>query len=170
MERNTVLDNQSYATSIVVDRTSDEVFKAVNNVRGWWSEEIEGGTEKLNDVFEYHYKDVHYCKMKLEEVVPNKKVVWHVLDNYFNFTRDKTEWKGTRVIFDISEQGDQTELRFTHAGLVPEYECYQICFEAWSNYITHSLRDLIVTGKGEPNPKEGDGFNSQLARKWRLHE
>ena len=34
---------ESYATSFRVDQSPAEVFKAVTNVRGWWSEEIEGG-------------------------------------------------------------------------------------------------------------------------------
>jgi hypothetical protein len=111
-----------FTTTLLVDQTPEEVFNAINNVRGWWSEEIEGDTEKLNDEFAYHYKDIHKCRMKLIEVVPGKKVVWRVLDNYFNFTRDKSEWKGTKISFDIAELGSKTQIRFTHLGLVPEYE------------------------------------------------
>ena len=33
--------------------------------------------------------------MKLIEVVPNKKVVWLVLDNHFNFTEDQSEWRAS---------------------------------------------------------------------------
>ena len=109
----------------MVDQTPKEVFNAINNVRGWWSEEIEGGTDKLNDEFDYHYEDVHSCKMKLIEVIPDKKVVWLVLDNYFNFTKDKSEWKDTKIIFEISKKDNKTQLHFTHQGLVPEYECYE---------------------------------------------
>lgn len=46
------------------------------------------------------------------------------------------------------------QVRFTHAGLVPAYECYDVCSNAWGEYITGSLRKLITTGKGEPNPVE----------------
>ena len=49
-----------FTTSIVVDQTPEEVFNAVTAPRGWWSEEIEGSTENLNDEFNYHYKDVHH--------------------------------------------------------------------------------------------------------------
>ena len=150
-----------FTTTLVVDQTPEDVFNAVNNVRGWWSEEIEGGTEKLNDEFTYHYKDVHISKMKLIEVIPNEKVVWLVMDNHFNFTKDRSEWKGTRISFEISQKDNKTQIRFTHLGLVPEYECYDICRDAWSNYIRNSLRSLITTGEGQPNPKEG-GFNEQL--------
>ena len=93
-----------FTTTLLVDQSPKEVFRAITNVRGWWSEEIEGGTEKLNDEFTYHFEDIHRCKMKLIEVVPDKKVVWLVLDNYFKFTKDKSEWKGTKVIFEISQK------------------------------------------------------------------
>jgi hypothetical protein len=150
-----------FTTTIVVDQTPEKVFNAVINPREWWSEEIEGSTEKLNDEFTHHYKDVHISKMKLIEVIPNKKIVWLVMDNYFQFTKDKSEWTGNKIIFEISEKDNKTQLQFTQLGLVPEYECYDICQNAWSNYINNSLRSLISTGKGQPNPKEG-GFNEQL--------
>jgi len=30
--------------------------------------------------------------MRITELVPEMKVAWLVLDNYFNFIEDKTEW------------------------------------------------------------------------------
>ncbi|HEY5826327.1 MAG TPA: SRPBCC domain-containing protein [Cyclobacteriaceae bacterium] len=150
------MTTSDFTTSILVDQTPKEVFKAITNPRGWWSEEIEGGTEKLNDEFAYHYEDIHLSKMRLIEVVPNKKVVWLVLDNQFKFTKDKNEWKGNKIVFEISEKGNKsdgyrTQLQFTQFGLVPEYECYEVCKEGWTNYIQNSLRSLIATGKGQPN-------------------
>ena len=142
---------KDFTTTILVDNTPAEVFSAINNVREWWSEEIEGLTDKLNSEFDYHYEDVHRCKIKIVELVPNKKIVWSVLDNYFKFTKDKSEWKGTKIIFDIAEKDNKTEMRFTHQGLVPAYECYEICRDAWTGYIQKSLRNLITIGKGQPN-------------------
>jgi len=143
-----------FTTSILVDNSAQEVFNAINNVRGWWSEEIEGCTTNLNDEWNYHYQDVHRCKMKVIELIPNKKVVWLVMDNYFSFTKDKNEWKGNKIIFDITENDGKTQLQFTQDGLVPAYECYDICQNAWSTYVQKSLYNLIVTGKGQPNSKE----------------
>jgi hypothetical protein len=145
------MTTSDFSTSIVVDQTPAEVFNAINNVRGWWSEEIEGNTGKLNDVFNYHFEDLHRCKIKLIELIPDKKVVWHVVENYFKFTEDETEWVDTKVVFEIVQKGSQTQIHFTHVGLVPEYECFDICKDAWSTYINVSLRKLITTGKGEPN-------------------
>lgn len=159
-----------YTSTLLVDESPKEAFKAITNMRGWWSEEIEGVTDKLNEEFFYHYKDIHLTKMKLVELVPEQKVVWLVLDNSFNFIEDKTEWVGTKLIFEISKEGDKTKVKFTHEGLVPQDECFEVCNEAWTNYIQNSLRKLITTGKGEPNPKEGDGFNSKIAEKWKLNK
>ena len=145
------MDTPDFTTTILVDQTPKDAFNAINNVRGWWSEEIEGDTDKVNDEFLYHYEDVHRCKMKLIEVVAGKKVVWLVLNNYFKFTKDKSEWTGTKIIFEIAEKDNKTEMRFTHQGLVPAYECYEICRDAWTGYIQKSLRNFITTGKGQPN-------------------
>lgn len=144
----------NFTTAISVDQTVQEAFNAINNPRRWWSEEIEGSTDKLNDEFKYHFEDVHRCKLKIVESVPGKKVVWLVLENYFKFTKDKSEWIGTKIIFDIAEKENKTLISFTHFGLVPQYECYEICRGAWTNYIHNSLMKLIITGRGEPNGKD----------------
>ena len=148
------MSEQNFTVAFSVDQTPEEVFDAINNVRGWWSGEIIGATDKLGDEFTYHYKDIHRCTMRLTEAVPGKKVVWLVLDNHFNFTQDATEWRGTEIHFDLVRKGDRTEVRFMHLGLVPEYECFDVCSNAWGSYINGSLRNLIATGAGRPNPKE----------------
>lgn len=148
------MNAQNFTTHFSVAQSPEEVFAAINNVRGWWSQAIDGSTDKPGAVFKYHYKDVHRTTFKITEFVPGKKVVWHVLDNHFSFVKDKKEWTGTDVVFEISRKGDKTEVRFTHVGLVPAYECYDVCSNAWGSYITGSLRNLITTGQGQPNPIE----------------
>ncbi len=145
------MSGKNYSTTFAVGQTPEEVFAAINNVRGWWSEEVEGDTDRLGAEFRYHFKDVHRCRMRITALTPGKEVVWRVLDNHFSFTKDKTEWKGTDIRFEISRKGDKTEVRFTHVGLVPEYECYDVCSDAWGTYIKGSLQSLIVKGKGQPN-------------------
>ncbi len=148
------MSDQNYTTSFTVDQSPEDVFAAVNNVRGWWSEEIEGDTDKLGAEFKFHYQDVHRSTHKITEFVPGKKVVWHTTDSRLNSFKDKTEWNGTDVVFEITKKGDKTELRFTHVGLIPAFECYGDCSGAWGFYIDDSLRSLLTTGKGQPNPKE----------------
>lgn len=164
-----MIQNKSFTASIIVDQSPSKAFKSILDFRVWWSEEIEGPTDKLNESFFYHYKDIHLCKIKLIEVIPEKRIVYQVLENEFNFVKDKSEWVNTHLVFELTEEAGKTKLTFTHEGLVPEYECYKVCNDAWSGYIKNSLYNLIVSGKGNPNPKDKDGFNAELAAKWKLN-
>jgi uncharacterized protein YndB with AHSA1/START domain len=140
---------QDFTTVLTVDQTPVEVFAAINDVRGWWMGDIEGSTDQLGDEFTYRYEDVHYSKQKVTEFVPGERVVWHVIDANISSATDKREWIGTDVTFEIAKHGDKTELRFTHVGLVPAYECFESCSNAWGFYVNGSLRSLITTGKGQ---------------------
>jgi len=146
------MENQNFNAVFLFDQSAKEVFDAVTNVRGWWSETVEGGTRNLNDEFVYRYADLHYSKQKLTEVIPNKKVVWLVTDSNLTFVEDKNEWTGTHVIFEITEKAGQTQLSFTHVGLSPQVECYKACSGGWTFYL-QSLCALITTGKGNPDLK-----------------
>jgi hypothetical protein len=144
------MEGRSYTASFRVDQTPKEVFSAINNVRGWWSGEIEGDTDRLGAVFTYRVPEVHYCRMKITELVPGKRVVWHVLESDISYTKVRNEWDDTKITFDISRKDGKTEVRFTHLGLVPAYECYDACSDAWGTLIRGSLRKLITTGKVQP--------------------
>jgi hypothetical protein len=148
------MKSKNYSTAFSVNKSPKAVFDAVVNVRDWWSGEISGSTDKLGAKFEYRYKDLHRTTQKITEFVPGKKVVWHVTDSRITFVKDKKEWDGTDIVFEIAKKGTKTELRFTHVGLVPAIECYDGCSDAWGFYINDSLKRLITTGKGQPNSDE----------------
>ena len=113
-----------------------------------------GSTDTIGDEFTYHYNPHHYSKQKITEFIPGKKVVWLVLDSSLNFVKNKNEWTGTKITFEIARKGDKTEVRFTHAGLVPDVECFGACSNAWGSYITGSLRNLITAGKKQSKPQQ----------------
>ncbi len=146
------MNDQDYNTFFSVDQSPQEAFEAINNVRGWWSGEINGDTARLGDQFTYHVPDVHWCQMKITEFVPGKKVVWQVLDSYLNYTKAKTEWNDTQISFEIIQKDGKTEVRFTHFGLIPADECYNDCSDAWGMLVNGNLRQLISTGKAQPSP------------------
>ena len=158
------VEHQNFTTTFLVDQTPRDVFDAVTNVRGWWSEDIQGATAQRGDAFVYRFRDIHSCEIKLIEVIPDTSVVWLVTSNHFNFVKDQNEWMGTKVRFDISQEGNKTRLLFTHEGLVPTFECYDVCAPAWTDYVQRSLLSLITTGKGHPNQGEFIAFDNQAEK------
>jgi hypothetical protein len=144
------MKNPDFTTTISVDQTPAEAFAAINNVRAWWSGEIQGDTGKLGAAFTYRFKDIHRSTQKVTESIPGKKVVWQVSNSQLSFVKNKGEWDGTNIIFEISEKEGKTQVRFTHAGLVPQYECFGSCSNAWTTLVNNNLRQLIATGDPQP--------------------
>lgn len=154
------MSHPEYLTAeMSVDRTPTEVFAAIMNVRGWWSENIIGETASLHDQFVFtEYTDhggtddgIRYCRFRLSEIEPGRRVVWHVVDAYLNFVDDHDEWTGTDVVFDITATSDGTTLDFAHEGLTADgSECFEACSQGWTFYVTKSLPQLITTGAGLP--------------------
>ena len=139
---------KDFTTSIVVSNTAAEVYTAINNVKDWWHGKIDGTADQLNDEFDYRFETFHYSRQRVVELVPNKRIVWLVTDSNLSHDNGKHEWTGTRIVFDITEANGKTELRFTHEGLVPSFECYGDCSNGWSMLIQKSLHNLLTEGKG----------------------
>jgi uncharacterized protein YndB with AHSA1/START domain len=150
------MNDQSYTTVLSVERSPQEVFDAINDVRSWWNRNLEGASGAVGDEFVHHVEGIHRAQIAVTELVPGERVVWRVLDNWFSFIGDQREWKDTEIRFDIAGDDGTTEIRFTHVGLVPSDECYAVCETAWGHYIHNSLRRLIINGEGMPNSSPGE--------------
>jgi uncharacterized protein YndB with AHSA1/START domain len=157
-----VMNDKSYTTSFTVDASAIDAYRAINDVRSWWNEDITGDAKAVGAEFTHEVKEVHQARIQVIELVPGKRVVWRVLDNWFGFVDDESEWVDTEIRFELSEIDGQTEVRFTHLGLVPAYECYEACENAWGMYIGGSLRSLIATGKGLPNSSPGERRHQEM--------
>ncbi|MEO6116190.1 MAG: SRPBCC domain-containing protein [Pseudolysinimonas sp.] len=137
------MTDPSYTTTFTTDRTPLEAFDAINDVRSWWTGDIEGDSRRLGDAFTYRHQDIHRSTQRVIESVPGERVVWRVENSFLNFTADPAEWDGTQIVFEITPAGDGAQVRFTHEGLRPSVECFDACSSAWSHYVGESLRAFI---------------------------
>ncbi len=122
---------------------ADAVFAAVNDVRGWWTGEIDGDTDELGAEFTYRYEQMHRSTHRITRLEPGRRITWHTVDSHLSFVENAGEWTGTDIVFDITPVEDGTELRFTHVGLNADNECFDSCSSAWHWYIASSLRGLV---------------------------
>lgn len=143
------MENQSFTTTIVVKQSAADVLKTLLNVRAWWSglydESFEGSSEKVGDEFSFLAGGgAHYTKQKMVELVQNRKVVWLVTEANLSFVNKTDEWHRTKIAFEISQEPGKTKIVFTHIGLVPEFECYDSCALAWTQYVQERLTDALA--------------------------
>ena len=146
------MNSQNFSSTFTVDQAQEEVFTAIVDVPRWWTGDVEGSTDTVGDEFTYRYPGIHYSKQKIAELIPSKKVVWHVVDAHLEGPENPREWMGTEIRFEITRTEGGTEVRFSHVGLVPDFECFGACSSAWGFFINGSLKRLITTGEGPARP------------------
>jgi hypothetical protein len=141
--------NKDFSTTFLLDQTPTEVFDGICNVSSWWTGDpgVEGNTIKTGDEFTYRHKKIHYSKQRITGLIPGSKIAWLVIESELSFIKNKNEWTGTNIIFEISPVDGKTELRFAHLGLTEVIECYTNCSKAWNFYINESLREYIEATK-----------------------
>lgn len=144
------MNKQDYTATLAVDVAAMEIFKSINDVAKWWTPDLQGSSQKLNDMFTVQFADMHISTQKVVEFIPGKKVVWLVTASNLSFIKQTDEWTNTHISFEIKQLGDKTALQFTHIGLVPAIECFKDCSKGWDYYIKGSLFKFLTTGTGTP--------------------
>ncbi|MBP7449923.1 MAG: SRPBCC domain-containing protein [Flavobacteriales bacterium] len=140
-----------YQHRFTVQATPVRVFEAITRVSEWWTINTEGKSKDVDDEFTVQFGDVHLTKQRVTEAVPGKRVVWRVIESLLPWLKDREEWKGTELFFEIGATDDGAQLTFTHIGLTPQVECFDQCEKGWDYFIGESLYKLITEGTGLPD-------------------
>ena len=143
------MEKKNYRKTIKVNASSEDAMKKISQVNHWWAKKVKGKTEKLNDKFTVNFGET-FVDFEISELVPNRKVVWKVTDCNLHWIKTKKEWNDTEIVFEISKNGNATQIDFTHIGLMPGFECYNDCEAGWNGHIAGSLVKLINEGEGTP--------------------
>lgn len=160
------MSERDYTTTVELEATPEEAYRGVVDVRGWWNEAVEGPTHTAGESFVFEVPGIHRSRILVTDLEPGRLVAWRVLENWMAFVADQREWVDSEIRFEIeAAPGGGSVLRFTHVGLTPIEECYELCSNAWGHFITTSLKQRIETGTGMPgtNPDE-EKVRADLAR------
>ena len=111
---------------------------------GWWTDDTKGESD-VGDVLQFRFGAGGF-DMKVLELDPAKHVQWQVVDG-------PAEWIGTKVNWDIRQEGDWTIVLFKHQGWKEPVEFMHHCSTKWGVFLL-SLKSLLETGKGAPAPHD----------------
>ena len=111
---------------------------------GWWTDDTKGESD-VGDVLQFRFGAGGF-DMKVLELEPAKHVQWQVVDG-------PAEWIGTKVNWDIRQEGDWTIVLFKHQGWKEPVEFMHHCSTKWGVFLL-SLKSLLETGKGAPAPHD----------------
>ena len=142
------MKKQDFTCSFTTKISASDAVKKINHIPGWWGVTFTGSTEKQADKFIVKMSGDSFYNFIVEELIPGKKIVWLCTDCNMPWFSDKKEWANTKLIFNLTEKGEETTIEFTHQGLTPEIECYESCDEGWTYWIKTSLPSYLTTGKG----------------------
>lgn len=132
----------NFTTSIPTNIAAEEAIKKIGNVTGWWEVTATGSADKQGDTFAVKMSGDSYFNIKVDEIGA-RRVVWLVTGCHMPWYKDKTEWTGTKMIFELN--GDT--LTFTHEGITPEVECYNDCKKGWTQFIGTNLKNQITRAR-----------------------
>ena len=127
--------------------TPNDVYKALTTIEGlcgWWTSDTRGES-KVGGVLQFRFRAGGF-DMKVLELHPHRHVYWEVIDG-------PREWIGTRVSFDLKQEGDWTIVLFKHQGWKEPVEFMHHCSTKWATFLL-SLRDLVEKSEGHPLPRD----------------
>jgi uncharacterized protein YndB with AHSA1/START domain len=125
----------------------DDVYEALSTREGlstWWTNATQGES-KVGGVLQFRFEAGGF-DMKVLELDPAKHVLWQVVDG-------PEEWIGTKIRWELKQEGDYTIVLFKHQGWREPVEFMHHCSTKWAVFLM-SLKSLLETGKGAPAPSD----------------
>jgi uncharacterized protein YndB with AHSA1/START domain len=130
----------------------DEVYQALatrEGVADWWTTNTQGQS-KIGGLLKFRFnsdgKEIGGFDMKVLELQPDRRVLWQVVEG-------PAEWIGTKISFDLKQEGDYSIVLFNHQGWNEPVEFMHHCSTKWAIFLM-SLKSLVETGKGNPSPDD----------------
>ena len=131
-----------------IDAPIGEVYEAFATREGgarWWSQDVRGD-DGVGGKLEFRFGGPELvATMELVELTSPDRVVWRCVAG-------PGEWIGTTISFDLTANGDETVVLFTHAGWAQPVEFMHHCTTAWGYYLL-SAKHALEGGRANPWPR-----------------
>jgi uncharacterized protein YndB with AHSA1/START domain len=136
-----------------INSSPDGVYKALTareGLAGWWTSNTQA-ENKVGGSLKFHFQrpdgtEVGGFEMKVLELEPARRVLWQVVGG-------PDEWVGTKISWDIKQEGEYSIVLFKHQGWKEPVEFMHHCSTKWALFLM-SLKSLVETGKGAPSPHD----------------
>ena len=135
-----------------IKSSPEEVYKALatrEGLAGWWTKNTQG-EGKVGGSLKFRFSaggaEIGGFDMKVLELLPGKRVLWQVVEG-------PGEWIGTKVSWDLRQDGEYTIVLFNHQDWKEPAEFMHHCSTKWAIFLM-SLKSLVETGKGAPSPDD----------------
>lgn len=131
-----------------IKSSESDTYRALTTrqgLAGWWTTDTRGSCD-LGAVLEFHFGTRGRIDMKVLELDPARRVLWQVADG-------PADWIGSKVSFELEQEGEQTTVLFKHQGWSEQSEFMHHCSTKWASFLM-SMKSLIETGKGAPFPDD----------------
>lgn len=133
----------------------NKVYEALttrNGLAGWWTTNTKGEGGQVGNIIEFRFGAGGF-DMKVAALTPPVLVQWELADG-------PEEWLGTTISFELKQDNDYVIVLFKHLNWKEPVEFMHHCSTKWAIFLM-SLKALIETGKGAPDPDDVkiDNFN-----------
>ena len=135
-----------------IKSSPDAVYRALTTRDGlaaWWTDRTQGDGP-VGGLFQFRFVDgevdIGGFDIKVVELHPDRQVLWQVVGG-------PDEWIGTRISWDIRQDGDYAIVLFRHQDWREPVEFMHHCSTKWASYLL-SLKQLVETGVGAPSPRD----------------
>lgn len=148
------MSGRSYTTEILISATPESVYDAITkHIDKWWTE-LSNQAVQAGDQLSVRFEKTTSWVMTVSEASPNQSLIWKVTEAHHDLEgiTATDEWKDTTITWKIAGTEAGSKVTFTHEGLVPTLECYEICEAGWG-YFLGSLKNYLETGRGSPYTK-----------------
>ncbi len=135
---------------VVISAPLESVYEAVSTTNGvseWWTRDGVRGESSEGSRLQFFFGQPEPAAvMEVARLDPAGHVRWACVEG-------ADEWVGTTIAFDLTRQGDDTVVLFTHADWREPVEFMAHCSARWA-YFLFSLKSYLETGKGTPFPED----------------